>query len=579
MISYTGNNVAGTAPGYVSKAWFAPLHWFDNIWTETPGTGIIYGPHLFTDGYGWIECYALPRSVGIDRESKGTTGADVSNWKPKLFIPGDSSSLQDMLYEMVNLPFILLVQDEQQEAFLQFGSALNPLYLSSVKQGSATITEGTKGWMIESLSVNRFFYLQEAPVADMLATRFRDMGYKYDTIDTTAYAELDGIIRSKANFIMPAYAYTSGTVYALNNRMLPVPVPFTRTSSATRYNISGNPELLAAGMPRLYYDPVTHALKGYLMERQSTNLVTTSEPSTGGTGSKWGNLNLSNCSLAVDSLWGFVRQFKITENSSGSAQVHYVVNGSVSGTAQVLSFHAKANGRTKLYLSNGATIDLGNGTATGGTAIVTSMGNGWYSVQALHYGSGFTWQVSLLDGSGNSSYAGDGTSGIFIRMLQIESGKSATSYIPTYGTAVTREPDIISYSNAINAGYVNANAATTYADIRSIDDPENKCIFGIGFLPESALNETTGFDKANASYSQEYDTGTLTAQSLKTADQYTATTIKEYTNGASVVNTAYTTDTDLTGVYLRTDAYSLYARCIALFKDALLNAELMQITT
>ena len=50
--------------------------------------------------------------------------------------------------------------------------------------------------------------------------------------------------------------------------------------------------------------------------------------------------------------------------------------------------------------------------------------------------------IRLLDAGGNSSYTGNGTSGILFWGKQLEVGSIATSYIPTTTAAVTRNADI-----------------------------------------------------------------------------------------------------------------------------------------
>jgi len=58
------------------------------------------------------------------------------------------------------------------------------------------------------------------------------------------------------------------------------------------------------------------------------------------------------------------------------------------------------------------------------------------------------------------TYAGDGTSGFHMWGLQIEAGSYATSYIPTYGTSVTRNGDVCLNTNT--SGIVGQTEGTMY---------------------------------------------------------------------------------------------------------------------
>ena len=49
--------------------------------------------------------------------------------------------------------------------------------------------------------------------------------------------------------------------------------------------------------------------------------------------------------------------------------------------------------------------------------------------------------IFLLDDSGNASYNGDTTKGILVYGFQLEAGPWCPSYMPTYGSSVTRERD------------------------------------------------------------------------------------------------------------------------------------------
>jgi hypothetical protein len=149
--------------------------------------------------------------------------------------------------------------------------------------------------------------------------------------------------------------------------------------------------------------------------------------------------------------------FKITENTSTSTHGYSSITNYTpiyTGTQYTLSIYAKANGRNKILLrydadARSALFNLIDGTitATGGsaTASIISVGDGWYRLAVtitMPAGSGYStenWQIFMAEDSFNStsylssSYIGNGSSGVYLSAMQIETGSSATAYeLPAY---------------------------------------------------------------------------------------------------------------------------------------------------
>jgi hypothetical protein len=115
----------------------------------------------------------------------------------------------------------------------------------------------------------------------------------------------------------------------------------------------------------------------------------------------------------------------------------------------------------------------GNGAITTGTyssAFIQNYGNGWYrcglSVTAAASGT-ISYGIVPIIASGttrNSLFQGDGVNGVYAWGAQVETGSSATSYIPTTAAAVTRNADVISVTGAVS-GCIGQTEGTIYAEV------------------------------------------------------------------------------------------------------------------
>ena len=121
------------------------------------------------------------------------------------------------------------------------------------------------------------------------------------------------------------------------------------------------------------------------------------------------------------------------------------------------SIFAKADGRNKFRFTAGdkakidydATFTLtGSGSVTNaasGTARIEDYGEGWYRciIENLESLTGVATKqnIFLIHDTDGQNYDGDGTSGVLFYGDQVEEGPWVTSYIPTYGSTVTRTKD------------------------------------------------------------------------------------------------------------------------------------------
>lgn len=113
---------------------------------------------------------------------------------------------------------------------------------------------------------------------------------------------------------------------------------FTRAGTATRFNASGALELVAANVARIDYDPVTLAVKGFLMEEARTNLLLNSLLS---------GANLSTQSVTVTAVAHTLSFYGTgTVTLTGASTAGPLVGGGAYPTRSTLTFTPSAGSLT-----------------------------------------------------------------------------------------------------------------------------------------------------------------------------------------------------------------------------------------
>jgi hypothetical protein len=262
---------------------------------------------------------------------------------------------------------------------------------------------------------------------------------------------------------------------------------YTATTTEPITNYIPVLQTAAAGQARFDHDPVTRESLGLLVEEQRTNLLTYSAEFDNAAWTKALASITSNTIVAPD---GTSTGDKLVEDTTAS-DVHRIDQLSitvVSGTTYAASIYLKAAERTKariVYLGSGtsgvyADADLSAGTIGAATAFNTaaavtssiqSVGNGWYRctvVGSQSVGTSGSFRIEMLDASGNRTYTGDGTSGIYIWGAQLEAGAFPTSYIPTVAATATRNADAATMTGTNFSSWFNAAEGTVYFESQSV---------------------------------------------------------------------------------------------------------------
>lgn len=285
-----------------------------------------------------------------------------------------------------------------------------------------------------------------------------------------------------------------------NSKSVDPRITFTRASTATRCNDKGLIETVVSGAPRIDYDPVTLACKGLLIEESRTNLLTYSEQFDNAAWAKsWATIS-ANAATAPD---GTVTADKLVESSANGLHFiyqHYVKAASpVTYTATIFvkaaerasctfGIYGGSSGRSTadFNLSTGTVSATTNTSGfTASSATIQQVAEGHYRcivTATTNSDASVDIQLNLLS-SGNSTYTGDGTSGLYIWGAQLEAGAFATSYIPTTSAQVTRAADTATMTGTnfsswyrqgegtfVTSGDINSIGGSAFPAFLSVDD-------------------------------------------------------------------------------------------------------------
>ena len=230
-------------------------------------------------------------------------------------------------------------------------------------------------------------------------------------------------------------------------------ITFTRSTTGTYVNSSGQIATAAINTPRFDYDPVTLQPRGLLIEEQRTNLLLRSEQFDNAV---WGIYGGSVTANAATSPEGTADADLFTYDTANASHGVDQVS-TVTAAAQTFSVYIKPNGVQWVRLDPYGTaspgtdavwFDIVNGVKgtqhANCTGTITPAGNGWYRLTwtATTTAAGITVSIRGASADNSSaSFLGDGVSGFYLWGTQLEAGSFATSYIPTAGSQVTRAAD------------------------------------------------------------------------------------------------------------------------------------------
>jgi len=261
-------------------------------------------------------------------------------------------------------------------------------------------------------------------------------------------------------------------------------------NTATRINKDGLIEMVDADVPRLNYPLIDGVISGcpsLLLEPARTNLITYSENYN-----TWSKAALTNSSVTEVNPQGTTSTQKITQTSSGG---FVWLPRTFTGNETFSVFVKKDSSNfARLYAAiNSVYFDIVNGTITSETGSeitdksIIDYGNGWFRISISVNSTASNVRIYPAS-SGTSS---SGTNSMFVWGAQLEVGSYPTSYIPTNGGTVTRDPETCTGAGDTNT--FNSSEGVLFAEISAFANDGN-------FRQISLKNSTSGIYENTISF-------------------------------------------------------------------------------
>jgi hypothetical protein len=353
---------------------------------------------------------------------------------------------------------------------------------------------------------------------------------------------------------------------------------FARSSVGTRVNESGIVETIAIDTPRIDY---TGSDCGKLLiEPQSTNLVSNSEPTSPGGFS----------TQVVFQQTDVFNWNGIYYGDNSIRRISFFPTATTAGLGYTFSIFVKMTDGSIPSVGNTATDDfriwLSNVTTNGLT--ITEIGSGIYRCSVYLGAGGTNTNLAIEKQTYNSAKTFE------VSGFQLESFEIPTSYIPTSGTTATRTKDV-SITTGLS-GVINSVEGTIFAEMAalandstnryiSINDgtSSNEIIFKFGTSSNQIQMRSIG---TATSFIMSYSGATVTNMN-KIALKYKANDCSLWVNGALVaIDTTFTAyaASALTNISFSNSGgtgqwLEAIVKQLAVFPTALSDADLTTLTT
>ena len=292
----------------------------------------------------------------------------------------------------------------------------------------------------------------------------------------------------------------------------------------------------------------TRVNEDYLIEDVPYNFVTNSEEFNSSNYTKSGVSVVSNDIMAPN---GTLTADKLVEDTSNGA--HQIYDAVLTSSGNITnSIMVKAAGRTKIRVNSGSNshrVDFDLSTATksnevGATGSIVSVSDGWYRCIVSWNNTTLAAQylfIALLDNSGNTSYTGDGSSGVYIWGGQLVKGDQPKEYLKTTDRLdipridyTNGEPSILLEPSRTNLE-TKSNEFSTWGVISNTTRTANYTQSPEGLNNATRLQFTANGYVANTPQIL----GTYTISCYAKRNDSGTQNVGFFTNGSGVVNSAW----------------------------------------
>ena len=353
------------------------------------------------------------------------------------------------------------------------------------------------------------------------------------TSGRVTYAGTGGNLRDASNF---TYDGTNLVAGAIQNT--PIGSTTASTGSFTTLNSTGgalNGTIGATTPATGTFTTITGQTE--VLRGTGQNLLTQSNTFTN---AAWATSSATVATtVATTDPFGGNNAFSITASATGTSGIGQAISGGSNGV-YTFSVYAKAGTSTwlRLFVSTSifAYFNLSTGVVgtvnAGGTATITSIGNGWYRCSITSVSTSSVG-IRLADGDNNAS----ATSGTFLYVFgsQAELSSTVGTYIPTTTTAVYGTPTL-SFSGVSTIG-LQSNGALYLQPA------------GTGAIQAQATTSTSAGGNARGANAVDWQTERATAAQIASgqnsfvgsgygnySNNYCGVTVGGYANGSSYLN-------------------------------------------
>jgi len=370
---------------------------------------------------------------------------------------------------------------------------------------------------------------------------------------------------------------TSGSIYIQDAQLeqgLAATDYIETTTAAVQKGILEN-------LPRIDYSGGA-SCPSLLLEPQRTNYYTNSEYFSGAGWTIGRGVLTYNDAISPEGLSNAVK-WQVTSDTGA----HYLRQSRTSSDTWSISIFVKKGNYRYVGLrcaASNAAFDLDTGTFSSGSGYVEPLDNGWYRIGLTETGNGTFQYYGVYYANSDATERNDATGNEYYHIYgaQQELGSYPTSYIPAYGSSVTRSADSgVSDVDSL----LTSNA--TYTWMAEFIVPEIGNGGGeITFKDAGGLSQLRIYCNQNSMVglrvdenSQNYYIPVSVGDTAKCLFQCTNGLVKGFYNGALVKTFTIDTGMDAQKIHLGPPVSAPKVKQIALFGTALTDDECIALTT